>query len=365
MRSEAPAKRTADGFLAETKTRFLEGGEQAQQKRLLGLEKWTDEEIRIALEASFSDGFFAAGPGKEQVSVLFGEWLGRDFDAAYAWFGSVGLPEAKKRLAHTLVSNWPAVRAGEGIQFVIDHPDFFNQGLPPALVTASMAEAAAKGVESVAEWFRFLADKGIIRGQNFRLPDGFDFKGLFSELGEVETDYATAGIALLADWRRQDPDGAFDWLLEKKGAGKLEMLFHSGESQGESVKWFGQRLGKLTPEQQREFVQSLTSRWDFSHGYLLTGVTDPGLAAEIRNIGLRKIFTSDSQVAFGLLESITDPGKRIDALESIEMEGFFSPQPGEPRFDVKNEPLLRKKLAEWGTEESRIDSVILKLKAVK
>ena len=93
------------------------------------LSDWTDDELRMNLEASLRDPDFMLrdSVGEGVGTMLLAEWLRRDLSAALAWFDGLSSPAMKGNLADGLMDLWPRNHADEGRAFFAANRQLFPE----------------------------------------------------------------------------------------------------------------------------------------------------------------------------------------------------------------------------------------------
>ena len=197
-------------------------------------------------------------------------------------------------------------------------------------------------------------------------PAGFDFAALLETdaCGEIGTEGLARSV--LYGWHAQDPDRAFDWLLEHRGAADLPALAWNPLGSGpRNSEWLGGRVERLAPEQRREFLAAVRERWIFSPAAMqgfAAGVRDPALRDELGGLAVQSVFAGNAHASMPLLEAVPEPARRIEMLEAAEPDEVFRRQPFRRGFDAADEAVLRKKLAEWGAGEERTEAILSRFK---
>jgi hypothetical protein len=362
------AKWSNADFVDSLRERSARWGEIGRNPLAGKLSDWSDGEIIAALNASLSDPdiMLPTGSGKGLATYLLAEWMRRDMAAALAWFDKLESRSVQSILGSKLDDLWPRDKAEEGLAFLRSHPGVFSSC--DQIIVNVLGSRAKQGTTAVVGLLEIMRKEKIdfSIGHPVDFPAGFDFPALIRS-DEFKSLWDRDGSTMfLRGWCAQDRDGAFNWLLENHGVKSLSdnMLMSPGDFEGH-MKWLGSRIDALDPDERAEYIDSKRGGWLQFPGVLVDfvkGVSDPALLDEIRAIGVQSIRGGHAQQVIPLLESISDPAKRIEILETTPPPGAKDKRFIVPRFNQVDEAQLRKKLAEWDAPPDRIDAIIARFK---
>ncbi|MEK7951565.1 hypothetical protein [Luteolibacter soli] len=330
---------------------------------------WTDAEIRAALDAGVVDPecLTPNGSGAGVMDSLIRELLKRDTDAVVAWFDGIAYQGAKKRFIYTLPYAWPEARAAAGLDFLRSHRSDFPGGTSWAIVAKNIQASAGQGPAGVEAMLKTLKEEGF--GLDFQnelhFPAGFDYRGLLE--GEVWQGLDKGGVrdSMVRAFRQEDPERAFEWLLEKQGVAGIGLTgWYGGDSGPERMAWLGKKIEALDAGQQAEFFKAMQGEWmripDAFVASFAKEVRTPAMRELLRTAMVQQIYVGNARSSLNSLEALGEPEERLRALEEATPGEVFA---GRHRpLSPENEAFIRSKLASWNADEARIQAIVDQLK---
>ncbi|RYD31336.1 MAG: hypothetical protein EOP87_14920, partial [Verrucomicrobiaceae bacterium] len=338
------------------------------------LDKWTDEEIRTALDESLSDPELLLGAsGSTGVTQnLFRQLIGRDFTAAIAFFAA--LPEHQKSaLSQTLLWNWPAGHTEEGMEFVRANK-LLCAGKEQRVVMQYLTEVAKRGAKDFIAAMQGLEGEGFEishrefysstsgQVQGLVLPPGFDFSALFAPegLGFRPELYGSFTNSAFGQWQKQDREAAFRWIMENHGIPSLALVGGGWGDDGGA--WFNGKMTAMPADQRAEFLRDKLRSWagePANARLMVAAARDTPIYQEVMSHGVQGLFHGKYSSCIPIIEGIREPEERIRFLEKLEH------LPTQERADSYSSPeqvaALRGKLSSWGADDARIDAILQRL----
>lgn len=366
----------ADDFIRS----FTEGREAGtyfiKDPLMAYLDKWTDAEVRAALDESLADPELLMGDN-ESAGVthnLFRQLIGRDFTAATAWFAA--LPEHQKTaLSATLLWNWPADHAEEGMEFVRANR-LLCAGKEQRIVTHCLTDAAARGARDFLTTLRGLEKEGLETGYGdfyalncgmvpgFTLPPGFDFPALFAPdaLGFRPELYGSFTNSTFAQWQRHDREAAFRWIMENHGISSLALVSGGWGDGTDDGAWFNTKMTAMPAAQRAELLRAKLGTWagePVNARFAVMAARDTPIYQEVLSHGVQGLFLGKYGSCIPMIEGISEPEERIRFLEKLE---FIPAQDGAGSYtDPAGVLALREKLRSWGADDARADAIMRRL----
>lgn len=356
-------------WASEDFLRYAKETEEAQ-KHPLGAElaNWTDAEIEAALNESLSnpEWLLTNSPTSKVAFELLGEWMKRDFDGAYAWTIGIQEGKAKYQLISFLAEQWPPDRAVEGFTLLQIYPELIQPKYRKSFINAELeAKAAQGGAKAVAATLDLMRAESLLgRSYGFeglRLPADFDFTEL-SATQSFKKSWGSAEFTDLFDqWVSAHSEDAFAWVYEEYGPAGFADI--SQKSKSDSLfNLLGEEFESWEDADRESFlsasIQKQGLRMDALIASMVTTVTDPMVADEIRTMGIQGIFHGQAAKMLPLLDGM-DPGRRVDALlMATQVQG------GDNRlvFTSSDEKLLREKLDQWQVSAEQTEEIVQRFK---
>lgn len=367
-RTPAGPKWGKEDFLKSIRSRIKQATQPGHNPFTEVFADWTDDEIRSALEESLvhPECLLLGGTGQGLDSLLLREWMRRDLDAVIDWHERLDSLSAKRRLAVPMGNWWPTERASEGLTFVLSNRGFFPGPLAAVVLLKNLEVEARKGPAAVESLLRIFREENfdLSLGNPISLPPDFDHRALLEgeEYGKIFN--TGMGRSILQNWVSTDRDEAFDWLVETQGGEGLRSIMDNPSGiRPDELRWLAGRIEDLDTEAKSRFVDSMSQQWilaPFGVQAFMEGLSDPVLRGEIQGLAAQSVFAGRTHNAMPIIETISDPERRIALLESAEPDALFSRQPYRRAFDAENEALLRRKLGEWNAGEDRIEAILSK-----
>ncbi len=331
---------------------------------------WTDDDIRVALEASLKhpDCALMGGSAPELPAFLLGIWMKRDLVAALAWVEELEAGSMKRKITESLALHWPLEKAAEGVDHLISHPHFFPGIATPMMLNRAIQQSAMEGAESVKAMLRKMDGAGLVLvrvGQDLVVPERFDFAKLMASPELAKIWETGPGREFAQEWYQQDRAAAFDWALQTHGIKELFPLIHGNGDLKEDLRWMGGRVESMEPVQREEFFESARVHWSaiptFARDFT-DGMKDPALQEQTRlNFGAQGAFAGKVPEAVELLEHVAEPAKRVAALEQLAEEEIAAGLVRFGKLDQNDSALLREKLEEWDASPEQIEVIIKRL----
>lgn len=238
----------------------------------------------------------------------------------------------------------------------------FGNGTGAPLISKAMDSAAAKGPAAVNDLLRVARENGLdyvhVKPE---FPPDFDFKTL-AAAGELKqaVEKDPANPAILA-WSRQDRDAAFQWTLQNVGA--KETFDQLLPRTGGTLTWSAARYEAMDEGQRGELRAGFLGPRLLEVPNFSSAIQDPVLRDEVLMQGVQGIFVSDRggamSTAEAMLELLGTPERRLEILENLER----APWPASAgRQTPVDEARLRELMGGWTTDQTRIDTIIDRLK---
>lgn len=331
-----------------------------------GIEKWSDAELRAALDASLREPECMATSGSsggiQAAAILLGEWMKRDLDGALAWFEQVKPETARDRMAFGLDVMWPEEEAERGLVYFREHPELKGPGSSYVFNNAALL-IAKRGPAAFADFLEQASPEerrylGSTWQESF--PPGFDFSSLMETKTMQEMLDARQGYTLLRMWQKQNPDQVMAYLIENDRTNMLLGMVRSDyRNREKAMEWIGSKIDSMDAESRAKVVAQAKQEMSNEPAMLRNiadATRDPALQESLRREGLRLMFYGNTAEGLKFLDKIALPSQRIEMLEALapidaNTRRGRSIQP--PEADV-----LRQKLREWNADEARIDTII-------
>lgn len=379
QQGDGPARGEGKRWVADDFVRSLAGGQAPDRffpKDPLEsyLDKWTDAEIRAALDESLTDPELLLGMGDSSgvTHNLFRQLIARDFTAATAFFAA--LPDhLKSALSQNLLWNWPDGHAEEGMEFIRANK-LLSKGKEQRVVMQYLAEVAKRGAKDFITTLRGLDAEGFeIQHSEFHssiggkmpglvLPPGFDFPALFAQegLGFRPERHGSFTNSAFGQWQKQDREAAYRWIMENHGIPSLALI--SGGWGDEGGAWFNGKMTAMPANQRAEFLQGKLRLWaeEPSNARLMVAAArGTPIYQEVMSHGVQGFFCGNYRGCIPIIEGIRDPEERIRFLEKIEH--VPTKEPANSYNSPEQVAALRGKLSSWGADDARIDAILQRL----
>ena len=340
------------------------------------LRGWTDAEVRAALEESLRDPELLLGY-TSLTSLIFQEYLQRDFAAATAFFGNLPA-DTRALLAGVLTTHWPADHAAEGLDFLRKNRALLSAQVSPShIIALNLTAAAAGGVGDLTTLMRQLKSEGfsVDPGKGVTFPPGFDFPALLASGDGRPTPNPFSGGSngVITRWVQQDREAAFRWVLENQGAKDLGLIDSQWwEGPPDLLPWFQRKLESLAPAQRAELLTAKQRTWQLSPTSAmptLEAAKGSPIHGEILTRAAQGIFSGKSGECLPMIEQLPDPEARLHFIETLqplptETAGTSSSS-STTGMDETSETFLRKKLLEWQAAPDRIEAIVTHLKGAR
>lgn len=328
---------------------------------------WTDAEIISTLDEAAAKAE-ATLNDFNMASLLLRAYAERNPEGALEWAIRQTALQRGKFISDVLRS-WPTDRVDDAVSFVRKHRDIFGRNIPMSLVPKVITATSADGPEAVVKRLQEIMEDGFNRLTTFpkEVSPGFEYGGLLSS-----PEFRAMGLegmqsSLIHRWMAENRDAAFQWMLDSSGPGSLFQLRPPSwettpERSADLTRWMAGKIEAMPPEQRDEFITANRDQFRQEGGDALVWIESaktPELRDAIRTAAAESVFSElDTYIDRGLqvLETIPDGESRIRAMEELVKNRKITPR-FNPR-SAEGDRLLRTRLAEWGADDARIDTIL-------
>ncbi|RYD20950.1 MAG: hypothetical protein EOP88_13135 [Verrucomicrobiaceae bacterium] len=361
---ERPLPTTA-GLMEESKAWMKSITEKGFNPYAEEMEKWTDEEIRSALQESLRNRDFLmdSKSARSIASGLLKEWMKRDCAAASEFFLTIPAPIRNGAMTYSFSVAWPAEHAAEGLAFVKANPQVFEGASPWSILSKNIEARAAGGAASVVGLLGELREAKLdLAFENpVKLPEGFDFGTLMKSPEMEELTRKNQAKFFVRAWCTQDREACFDWMVEKGNLQDLPNLIAFSPDHAEGLRWVGSKYETMDPSARDKIARGIRIGNTEVVQKMAEGMADVEVAGGLRAIGGEWVFAGAVPAAMQVLEGIPDPARRLQVLEEVEQAKMRSVRPMS-RGDAQ---IFRKYLQEWNATPEQIEAIVTKFQRPK
>lgn len=368
---ERPAPTTA-GLLEDSKAWGKNATEKGGNPYSGEVAKWTDEEIRSALEESLKNRDFLLDTRKARwiASALLAEWMKRDCVAAREWFLTIPPLVRNGMMTIFFARAWPAEHGSEGLAFVKANPQVFENVSPWPILVKNVEASAAGGPASVIELIGEL-DKLKLRipsEDQASFPEHFDFSGLVKSPEMLALLKSGHGKFFLSAWYAQDRDACFDWVIRDGDVSDLTaMVATEAEKSLDGVHWLGAKYEAMSPDQRQSMEWRIPAGSPEFILDLSAGIRNEAAADTLRSVSADWVFRGKVAEAMEVLGTMKDPARRVEALEKSDRGQIRSRGRREDFRPLTegDEQILRRHLQEWNATPEQTVAIVSKFQHAK
>jgi len=328
------------------------------------LAKWTDDELRAALDETLHDPETVLSPAL--ALAVFREYFRRDLDRALAWFQDRTALHQQVFATH-MAEDWPEERGVELLGlYQANRSAFRNADLEP-LLQKGIFGISSRGPAAVAALIGTFREEDLaqklLEGP-LRFAPGFDFPALLGSSALAGRQPDSLKAAILTAWHAQVGEAAYQWMLDTQGAYAIATMPQVPYSnmEGSSTFWLTGKLESLPPADLAAFLDAMTPEWAASP-YRIRAISEnasPTLRREIFTRGLQGLYTGEANDSLQVLEAaVSDPAGRLNLLEALERLPLPAGSTLEARpLEQDEQEAFRNTLSTWGADETRADAIL-------
>lgn len=361
---ERPLPTTA-GLMEESKAWMKSITEKGFNPYAEEMEKWTDDEIRSALQESLRNRDFLMDSknARSMASGLLKEWMKRDCAAASGFFLTIPAPIRNGAMTYSLSMAWPAEHAAEGLAFVKANPQVFEGASPWSILSKNIEARAAGGADSVIKLLGELREAKLdLAFENpVKMPEGFDFGALMKSPEMEELSKKGQAKFFVRAWCTQDREACFDWMVEKGNLQDLPNLIAFSPDHAEGLRWVGSKYETMDAAGREKVAGGIRMGNSEVVRKMAEGMTDAEQADGLRSIAVKWIMAGPVSEAMGVLGSISDPVRRLQVLEDAGPDQLRGDRPLSPA----NAQVLRNHLEKWNATPEQVEAILSKFQPVK
>lgn len=292
-----------DALLREYEAEELREYETGTDSLDLMLDQWSGEELQAALDEAMGMPRCIAPLGRNNNLVwrLFGAWVRQDPDASTAWLAGVKSGELRDGFVGTACRHWPADRAMDGIDFLLNYEwaerAYYHHNLMEAAIE-SQARIGPAAVEQLLR--RLLQGEAHVNLETVDLPAEFHYPPLVNSEAFRAAEKKMFQDRILAEWIDDQPRKFLAWMQEAGEWREFNKFLEPAQAgkMPDAIAFFGE----IDPDARGDLLKSV--KWKS-----LEFETISSFAGELRN--------PEAQVAWvagGVRASLSYNNKKLDAV---------------------------------------------------
>lgn len=319
------------------------------------LDRWSGAELKAALDEAMVTPRCIAPLGRNNNLVwrLFGAWVRQDPDAATTWLDGVASGEFRDGFVGTACRNWPADRAMDGIDFLLNYEWAERAYYHHILMEAAIETEARRGPAAVEHLLQRLQQgEAHVNLETVDLPAEFDYPPLVDSEAFRAAEKEMFQDRILSEWIDDQPRNFLAWMQRAGEWREFNKFLQPARAakMPEATAFFGE----IDPDARGDLLKSV--KWKS-----LKFETISSFADGLRNPEAQVAWVADAVRqslgynnkkldAVAVLGLVPSGDRQVEVLRQVDPHTDWRPDATPKRGESPAKAAIRKHLEESGVE---------------